>query len=206
MSPEDIDDIVHGYAESFAEGLRSGRIAARPERKRAKLPLWAVSPSTEARLRPRVRAVSWSLEAGQDALTIPPVLYTRPRHPLGAHAYDPRRTHRSSARCRRSDRRGRCRSGTDCAPPVTPDLLANLKTHKAELLEALAHPADVALWWRVAITEPGDRTVEVDAPSGCTLADLAKHYAECYHGPGCAVTPIAGLPKPPGARQTSMRP
>jgi hypothetical protein len=45
LSPEDIDDIaaggihpktLHAYAESFAEGLRSGRIAALPGRKRAK--------------------------------------------------------------------------------------------------------------------------------------------------------------------------
>jgi hypothetical protein len=53
------------------------------------------------------------------------------------------------------------------------------------------------LWWRVAIAEPGGRTVEVDTPSGWTLADW-QAYAERYHGPGCAVTPIAGLPKAPG--------
>jgi hypothetical protein len=47
------------------------------------------------------------------------------------------------------------------------------------------------LWWRVAITEPGGRRFEVDAPSGCTLADWHA-YATRYHGPGCAVTPIAG--------------
>ena len=52
------------------------------------------------------------------------------------------------------------------------------------------------LWWRVAITESGGRTVEVDTPSGWTLAGW-QAYAERYHGPGCAlVTPIAGLPKP----------
>lgn len=33
------------------------------------------------------------------------------------------------------------------------------------------------LWWRVAITEPGGRTVEVDIPSGYTLADW-QAYAE----------------------------
>lgn len=55
-----------------------------------------------------------------------------------------------------------------------------------------AEPA--RLWWRVAIQEPGGQTVEVDAPSGDTLADW-QAYAERYHGPGCTVTPIAGLPK-----------
>jgi hypothetical protein len=51
------------------------------------------------------------------------------------------------------------------------------------------------LWWRISITEPGARTVEVDTPSGLTLAEW-RAYAERYHSPGCAVTPIAGLPKP----------
>jgi hypothetical protein len=50
-----------------------------------------------------------------------------------------------------------------------------------------------ALWGRVAITEPGGRTIEVDTPSGYTLADW-QAYAERYHGPGCTVTPIAPLP------------
>lgn len=51
------------------------------------------------------------------------------------------------------------------------------------------------LWWRVAIQEPGGRTIEVDTPSGYTLAD-SQAYADRYHGPGCVVTRIAGLPKP----------
>jgi hypothetical protein len=51
---------------------------------------------------------------------------------------------------------------------------------------------------RVAITEPGGRTIEVDTSSGWNLADW-QAYAERYHGPGCTVTPIAGLPKPLGA-------
>jgi hypothetical protein len=59
------------------------------------------------------------------------------------------------------------------------------------------HIEDDPSWWRVAILEPGARTVEVDTPSGYTLADW-QAYAERYHGPGCAVTPIAGLPKPLG--------
>jgi hypothetical protein len=54
------------------------------------------------------------------------------------------------------------------------------------------------LWWRVAITESGGRTVEVDTPSGWTLTEW-QAYAERYHSPVCAVTPIAGVPKPPGA-------
>ena len=57
-----------------------------------------------------------------------------------------------------------------------------------------------ALWWRIAITEPGGRTIEVDFPSGLTLCE-ATAYAERYHAPGCAVTPIAGLPKPRGTSQ-----
>ena len=51
------------------------------------------------------------------------------------------------------------------------------------------------LWGRVAIREPGGGTVEVDTPSGWTMTDWSA-YADRYHGPGCAVTPIAGLPKP----------
>jgi hypothetical protein len=51
------------------------------------------------------------------------------------------------------------------------------------------------LWWRVAIAEPGGRTVEIDTPSGWTFADW-QAYAERHRGPGCAMTPIAGLPKP----------
>jgi hypothetical protein len=49
------------------------------------------------------------------------------------------------------------------------------------------------LWWRVVLIEPGGQTIEVDAPSGWTLADW-QAYAERYHGPGCAVTPKALLP------------
>ncbi len=52
-----------------------------------------------------------------------------------------------------------------------------------------------ALWWRVSILEPGGRAIEVDTPSGFTLPDW-EAYAERYHGLGCTVTPIAGLPKP----------
>lgn len=63
---------------------------------------------------------------------------------------------------------------------------------RPEHLEALkADP----LWWRVGILEPGGRTIEVDTPSGWTLGEWTA-YAERYHGPGCGVTPIAGLPKP----------
>jgi hypothetical protein len=51
------------------------------------------------------------------------------------------------------------------------------------------------LWWRVAIADPGGRTVEVDTPSGYTLTDCHA-YALRYHGPGCTVTPLAELPKP----------
>ena len=83
-------------------------------------------------------------------------------------------------------------------------LLPTLKVHKPEILAALAHPDDITLWWRVAITEPGARTVEIATPSGWTLADW-RAYAEHYHGRGCAVTPIAGLPKPSGHRSSSMR-
>jgi hypothetical protein len=60
--------------------------------------------------------------------------------------------------------------------------------------------AAAALWWRVSIFEPGGRTIEVDAPSGWTLPDW-QAYAARYHGPGCTVTPIAGLPEPSGAGQ-----
>jgi hypothetical protein len=51
------------------------------------------------------------------------------------------------------------------------------------------------LWWRVSITDPGGRTVEVDTPSGWTLSEWVA-YTLRYYGPGCAVTAIAGLPKP----------
>jgi hypothetical protein len=56
------------------------------------------------------------------------------------------------------------------------------------------------LWWRVSITDPGGRTVEVDTPSGWTLSEWAA-YTLRYYGPGCAVTAIAGLPKPTGTGQ-----
>jgi hypothetical protein len=69
-----------------------------------------------------------------------------------------------------------------------------LREHKPDILAALAGLDDI-LWWRVAIRESDGRTIEVDIPSGYTLADW-QAYAERYHGPGCAVTPIAGLPKP----------
>jgi hypothetical protein len=55
-----------------------------------------------------------------------------------------------------------------------------------------------ALLWRVSITEPGGRVVEVDSPSGWTLREWAA-YAAGYHPPGFVVSPIAGVPKPPRA-------
>jgi hypothetical protein len=61
--------------------------------------------------------------------------------------------------------------------PLPADLLDTLKAHKPDILAALAHPDDAALWWRVAILEPGGRTVEVDTPSGWTLPDW-QAYAE----------------------------
>ena len=76
---------------------------------------------------------------------------------------------------------------------LTPDLLDQFKVHKHAILAELAADVD-ALWWRVSILEPGGRTVEVDAPSGWALPDW-QAYAAHYHGPGCAVTPIAGLPR-----------
>lgn len=108
---------------------------------------------------------------------------------------------------------------------MSEDLIRRLNDHKPEILAALAEPGPAAypplspaaearrhpfevlaileererepevLWWRVAILEPGGRKVEVDTPSGWTLADW-QAYAERYHGPGCAVTAIAGLPNP----------
>jgi hypothetical protein len=56
----------------------------------------------------------------------------------------------------------------------------------------------------VSTLEPGGQPIEVDAPSAWTLADW-QAYAARYHGPGCAVTPIAGLPTV-WCRSTSMRP
>ncbi|MGH8584657.1 MAG: hypothetical protein ACREWE_00180 [Gammaproteobacteria bacterium] len=50
------------------------------------------------------------------------------------------------------------------------------------------------LWWRVSILEPGGRTVEVDTPSGWTLAEW-QAYARRYHGAGGALRLIAALPK-----------
>lgn len=54
---------------------------------------------------------------------------------------------------------------------------------------------DDVLWWRVGILEPGGRRFEVDAPSGWIMSDW-QAYAERYHGPGCDLAPIAGLPPP----------
>lgn len=72
-----------------------------------------------------------------------------------------------------------------------------LREHKPALLAALteAPRVDVTLWWRVSITEPGGRVVELDMPSGQTLAE-AQAYADRYHGPGCVVTPIHPVPGP----------
>jgi hypothetical protein len=64
--------------------------------------------------------------------------------------------------------------------------------------EAMAKPGP--LWGRVAITEPGRQDHRGRHPSGWNLADW-QAYAERYHGPGCTVTPIAGLPKPRGTNQ-----
>jgi hypothetical protein len=55
--------------------------------------------------------------------------------------------------------------------PLPADLLDRLKAHKLDILAALAHPDGIAVWWRVAILEPGARTVEVDTPSGY-VADI----------------------------------
>ncbi len=70
--------------------------------------------------------------------------------------------------------------------------VAKSESAKTEL-PTKADPAP--LWWRVAITEPSGKVVEVDTPSGCTLADW-QAYAVRYHGPGSTVTPITVLPKP----------
>ena len=47
---------------------------------------------------------------------------------------------------------------------LTADLLHRLKAHKPAILAALARTNADALWWRVAITETGGRTVEVETP------------------------------------------
>jgi hypothetical protein len=84
---------------------------------------------------------------------------------------------------------------------ISPLLIAAQDLHEAfeERVAIQRETSDPgALWWRVAITEPGGRTVEVDTPSGWTLAECTA-YAARYHGPGCTVTPIAPLPKPRAA-------
>ncbi|MGH8591008.1 MAG: hypothetical protein ACREXX_17275 [Gammaproteobacteria bacterium] len=63
---------------------------------------------------------------------------------------------------------------------------------------AVANPGSAKsepLCWRIAITEPGGRTVEVDTPSGWTLAEW-QAYADRYHGAGCIVTAVLPLPAP----------
>jgi hypothetical protein len=73
-----------------------------------------------------------------------------------------------------------------------------LKAKLPTFEEWLGQLDDIALWWRMAIMEPGGRTVEVDTPSGCTFADW-QAYADRYHGPGCcAVTAVLPLLKPSG--------
>ena len=78
-----------------------------------------------------------------------------------------------------------------CLPVRRVRVLTNLTAQR----DAGAYPDDAVLWWRIAITEPSGQTIEVDTPSGWTLGEWAT-YAERYHGPGCVVTRIAGLPKP----------
>jgi hypothetical protein len=87
-----------------------------------------------------------------------------------------------------------------CAPPILAKLakLALANPRGAETEDTVGHPA--VLWWRAAILDPGGRTIELDTASGWTLADW-QAYADRYHGPACAVTPIAGLPKPAGTSQ-----
>ena len=87
-------------------------------------------------------------------------------------------------------------AGIQSRPSAARDGFAPVPPKKQQpaILAALAHPTTVALWWRVAVLEPCARTVEVDTPSGWTLADW-QAYAERYHGPGCAVNVIAGLRK-----------
>jgi len=46
--------------------------------------------------------------------------------------------------------------------------------HKPDILAALAHSDDVALWWSVVILEPGGRTLEFDTPSGLDPRRLAS--------------------------------
>jgi tubulysin polyketide synthase-like protein len=60
---------------------------------------------------------------------------------------------------------------------VLAKLLPTLKSHKPAILAALAHPDSLALWRRVAILDPEGRTVEVDTPSGWTLADWQAYGA-----------------------------
>ena len=57
-----------------------------------------------------------------------------------------------------------------------------------------------ALWGRVSILEPGGRSVEVDTPSGWTLADWSA-YADRYHGPGCVVTAVLPASQASGTGQ-----
>jgi hypothetical protein len=80
----------------------------------------------------------------------------------------------------------------------TPNTPRTPEIERGEAVIAPMRPDADPLWWRVTITEPGGRTVEVDAPSGATIADW-RAYADRYHGPGCTVRPIARLPKPPRA-------
>ena len=79
--------------------------------------------------------------------------------------------------------------------PLPADLLDRLKAHKPDILAALAHPDAVALV--VARGHPRARRPYRRGryASGWTLPDW-QAYADRYHALGCAVTPIAGLPKP----------
>jgi hypothetical protein len=80
---------------------------------------------------------------------------------------------------------------------ITDDIRTRSASNKPQILAALAGPDDVSLWWRVAVREPGGRTVEVDTPSGWTMAEWTA-YAAHYHGPGCAVTAVLPFPTPSG--------
>jgi hypothetical protein len=79
---------------------------------------------------------------------------------------------------------------------MTSELAAALQAHKPDILAALAVADPDGLGWRVAIQEPGGRTVEVDGPSDSTLAEWVT-YAARYHGPGSTVKPVAELPQAP---------
>jgi len=108
--------------------------------------------------------------------------------------------HRCGRRPTRHDRAGAIAETEDlrefleeCAAAIL-ECVARLPRPEAEMEAAKIATAYARSKGHPRTRRP-DRRVSIPLPAGPTVADW-QAYAERYHSPGCAVTPIAGRPKP----------